>query len=250
MRYKNRPLLCALTVGLVLICGPLWAAQQELTYVNMVKRLTDLEPLATVPAPGEHCAQWSRYDRASRYDAASGKYLGWLASRASLVQERLPSPVTEHKGVHALDVSVEQYSSRYPELVAVSQDTSTCAGPDSRMAKPRLVKVSARAAPVPAAASSAVASARAFSRSRGRKSALIFRALEVRRLASAATRLRDRDRIAFMEHLSFHLQAGAAGAGHSPVWAESTHGHRPAPRRVPRGPSSGVGPHAGDVRAR
>jgi len=80
MRYKNGSLLCALTVGLVLVCGPLRAAQQELTYVDLVKRLTDLEHLATVPAAGEQCAQWSSYDRASRYDAATGKYVNWDAN--------------------------------------------------------------------------------------------------------------------------------------------------------------------------
>jgi hypothetical protein len=62
--------------------GLLRAAQQELklTYVDLVKRLTDLERLATLPGPGEQCAQWSSYDRASRYDAASGKYVNWDAN--------------------------------------------------------------------------------------------------------------------------------------------------------------------------
>jgi hypothetical protein len=32
-----------------------------------------------LPAEGERCAQWSSYDRKSRYDAASGKYLEWGA---------------------------------------------------------------------------------------------------------------------------------------------------------------------------
>jgi len=80
MRYKNNPFLGALTVGLSLVCGPLWAAQQELTYVDLVKRLTDLEYLATVPPPGEQCVQWSSYDRKSRYDAAREKYVGWDAN--------------------------------------------------------------------------------------------------------------------------------------------------------------------------
>ena len=61
-------------------CLSLWSAQPELTYVDLVKRLTDLEYLATVPAPGEQCAQWSSYDRRSRYDAATGKYVGWDAN--------------------------------------------------------------------------------------------------------------------------------------------------------------------------
>jgi hypothetical protein len=80
MRYKNHSLLSALTVGLILVCGPLRAAQQELTYVDLVKRLTDLQYLATVPAQDEQCAQWSSYDRASRYDTTTGKYVGWDAN--------------------------------------------------------------------------------------------------------------------------------------------------------------------------
>lgn len=55
-------------------------AQPQLTYPDLVKRLTDLEHLATVPAPGETTKQWSSYDRASKYDAATGKYLHWDAN--------------------------------------------------------------------------------------------------------------------------------------------------------------------------
>ncbi|MCX6922045.1 MAG: DUF2961 domain-containing protein [Verrucomicrobia bacterium] len=64
----------------ILLCGSLRAADTELTYVDLVKRLTDLEHLATKPANGEQCAQWSSYDRQSRYDEASGKYVGWDAN--------------------------------------------------------------------------------------------------------------------------------------------------------------------------
>ena len=56
------------------------AADQSLSYVDLVHRLTDLEYLATIPAAGETCSQWSSYDRRSRYDAATGKYLGWDAN--------------------------------------------------------------------------------------------------------------------------------------------------------------------------
>ena len=61
-------------------CLPLWAAEQEFTYVDLVKRLTDLEQLAATPVPGEQCAQCSSYDRASRYDTATGKYVNWDAN--------------------------------------------------------------------------------------------------------------------------------------------------------------------------
>jgi hypothetical protein len=51
-----------------------------LSYVDLVKRLTDLEHLATLPQLGEKTAQWSSYDRASKYDEQTGKYLRWDAN--------------------------------------------------------------------------------------------------------------------------------------------------------------------------
>lgn len=53
---------------------------ETLTYVDLVRRVTDLERLALLPEPGERCEQWSSYDRASRYDATTGKYVGWDAN--------------------------------------------------------------------------------------------------------------------------------------------------------------------------
>lgn len=55
-------------------------AQQALTYVDLANRLTDLEHLAVIPASGEQCAQWSSYDRKSRYDSAADKYIAWDAN--------------------------------------------------------------------------------------------------------------------------------------------------------------------------
>jgi len=68
----------------LLICGFLVTARvssaaETLTYVDLVGRLTDLEHLATLPAAGEKCVQWSSYDRRSKYDSASGKYIDWAA---------------------------------------------------------------------------------------------------------------------------------------------------------------------------
>ena len=62
------------------VCGPLVGAEEKLAYVDLVKRLTDLERLSVLPAPGEQCMQWSSYDRASRYDEKTGKYLAWGAN--------------------------------------------------------------------------------------------------------------------------------------------------------------------------
>jgi len=56
------------------------AAAERLSYVDLVGRLTDLEHLATLPANGEKCAQWSSYDRRSQYESASGKYIDWSAN--------------------------------------------------------------------------------------------------------------------------------------------------------------------------
>jgi hypothetical protein len=62
------------------LTAPVRAADQRLSYVDLIHRLTDLEYVATLPAPGDRCAQWSSYDRKSRYDAATGKYLNWDAN--------------------------------------------------------------------------------------------------------------------------------------------------------------------------
>ena len=51
-----------------------------LTYVDIVNRMIDLERLATFPAEGERCAQFSSYSRESRYDAATDRYIKWGAS--------------------------------------------------------------------------------------------------------------------------------------------------------------------------
>jgi hypothetical protein len=70
----KRLLLLAVLAGLV--AAP--AAAEDLSYVDLVGRLTDLEHLATLPPEGDTCAQWSSYDRGSRYE--DGKYLGWAAN--------------------------------------------------------------------------------------------------------------------------------------------------------------------------
>ena len=73
---------CGCTLLISALCTqPVYAAGGEkLTYIDLINRLTDLEQLATLPAPGEKCQQWSSYDRASKYDKASGKYVGWFAN--------------------------------------------------------------------------------------------------------------------------------------------------------------------------
>jgi hypothetical protein len=62
----------------VLFCHTVEA--QTLSYSNLVSRLTDLEYLATLPAPGDKCALWSSYDRSSYYDINTGQYINWDAN--------------------------------------------------------------------------------------------------------------------------------------------------------------------------
>src|SRR5664280_1676176 len=70
---------CGALVACLLWAQPA-AAQQKLTYPDLVKRLTDLERLSTLPDVGEKCQQWSSYDRGSKYDEKTGKYVGWAAN--------------------------------------------------------------------------------------------------------------------------------------------------------------------------
>ena len=66
-----------LAIVTVLLFSQTGCTQQRYTYTDLVNRLTDLEFLATLPAEDEFCRQWSSYDRSSRYDEATGKYVNW-----------------------------------------------------------------------------------------------------------------------------------------------------------------------------
>jgi hypothetical protein len=56
------------------------APPETLTYKDLVHRLTDLDHLAVKPRPGENGALASSYDRHSKYDAATDKYIDWGAN--------------------------------------------------------------------------------------------------------------------------------------------------------------------------
>jgi len=56
------------------------AQAASLSYIDLVRQLTDLEALSVLPEAGELCAQFSSYDRASRFDETSGKYVAWDAN--------------------------------------------------------------------------------------------------------------------------------------------------------------------------
>ena len=63
----------------ILLAAPLCAAE-KLTYWDLVLRMVDLERLAVLPPAGEITGQFTSYDRASRYDEATGKYIVWDAN--------------------------------------------------------------------------------------------------------------------------------------------------------------------------
>ncbi len=67
------------------LLGEMWfagmvCAEESLSYGDLVRRLIDLERLAVLPRLGNTCQQWSSYDRASRYDEKTGKYVNWDAN--------------------------------------------------------------------------------------------------------------------------------------------------------------------------
>ena len=55
-------------------------AQQSLSYAELVGRLIDMQAPARLPLAGERNAMWASTDRASRFDAATGKYVAWEAN--------------------------------------------------------------------------------------------------------------------------------------------------------------------------
>ncbi|MGD0091501.1 MAG: DUF2961 domain-containing protein [Planctomycetota bacterium] len=80
MSRSPRLLPALLSCLLTLLTLPLAGAEVELTYPQLVQRLTDLERLALLPEEGEKCGQCSSYDRASKYDEKTGKYVNWDAN--------------------------------------------------------------------------------------------------------------------------------------------------------------------------
>lgn len=77
------------------------AAEENLTYADLVNRLVNLEHLAVLPATGEKCAQWSSWDRSSRFDEQTGKYIAWDANGDGhhvIRQEGNQSVLAEMKG--------------------------------------------------------------------------------------------------------------------------------------------------------
>lgn len=78
MRVRN--VTSAIAVALAVLGQRPAAAQEALTYADLIRRVSDVRQTAVLPAPGETCRQWSSGDRSSRYDAATGKYVRWSAN--------------------------------------------------------------------------------------------------------------------------------------------------------------------------
>jgi len=62
------------------LCGGA-AAQQRLSYADIVGRLYGLERLAEPPAEGERSGNFSSWDRGARYNEKAGRYENWHANR-------------------------------------------------------------------------------------------------------------------------------------------------------------------------
>ncbi len=64
----------------VVISSTAAVTSESLEYPDLVRRLWDLDHVAILPPAGERCAQWSSWDRASRYDAGADRYIDWNAN--------------------------------------------------------------------------------------------------------------------------------------------------------------------------
>ena len=69
-----------LVLVLVIFLAPVLLAGEELTYKDLVDRMIDLERLALLPEPDEHCGLISCYDPTSKYDEETGQYVDWDAN--------------------------------------------------------------------------------------------------------------------------------------------------------------------------
>ncbi|MEI9998981.1 MAG: DUF2961 domain-containing protein [Verrucomicrobiota bacterium] len=79
MRLRSSRLVPVAFTLLAALAQPLPAANTY-TYPELVKRMTDLRELAKLPPAGETTSLASSYDRRSRYDAATDKYIQWDAN--------------------------------------------------------------------------------------------------------------------------------------------------------------------------
>ncbi|MFT3680522.1 MAG: DUF2961 domain-containing protein [Ferruginibacter sp.] len=54
--------------------------QQNISYTDLIKRVYDLQMLATPPVEGEQAGTFTSFDRNATYDSATGNYINWNAN--------------------------------------------------------------------------------------------------------------------------------------------------------------------------
>jgi len=76
---KSSSLFVSVLTLSIIFCN-FCCAGDEYSYVDLVNMLVDMQRIATLPTSGEECKQWSSYDRKSKYDESTGKYIDWEAN--------------------------------------------------------------------------------------------------------------------------------------------------------------------------
>lgn len=74
---------------------------KTMTYSALAGRLVDLRRLSEEPCEGERCGECSSYEKLSRYDAATGRYLDWAANN----DNGSDTPRTPDGGYLAVDLT-------------------------------------------------------------------------------------------------------------------------------------------------
>ena len=69
-----------ITLALAVLFSATLCAAEKFSYPELVGRMIDMERLAVLPPAGEVTAEATSYDRASKYDEATGKYIAWDAN--------------------------------------------------------------------------------------------------------------------------------------------------------------------------
>ena len=96
MCVNKKPLVAAL-LAYVMICTPVLRAEEVKDYSWFLNALIDLDRLIEPTAEGIQCKQASSYDRASRYDKATGQYLDWAANADAGQYIRVEKETEEHQ---------------------------------------------------------------------------------------------------------------------------------------------------------
>jgi hypothetical protein len=98
MSLRIRSISAMTALGVAFGFASLAGAQVKLSYEDLLNHLTNLDRLPVIE-PGVYCRQFSSYDRASKYDEATGQYINWDANGDAGQYIRI-DPQT-HEGVMA-----------------------------------------------------------------------------------------------------------------------------------------------------